>query len=242
MSQKLEKIAELYNVADDFDAILVGYDFEVAKEYFFGRQFLELGSATGESTLKLLQFAESIDVIEGSEKNIETTKQKLGDQIKVSVRYFHSLWEDYEYLHQTYSDIIWFHGIEHIKNPQLLVQKIKKSLKPGGRIHVVTPNAFSLHRQAGVAMGMLQDVYELNERDRMVGHCVVFDRDHLKSFFENNGFCIYAEEGIMIKPLPNAKMKELSKENPDLIHAYFLLGKVHKNISAEMYFCVTLND
>lgn len=237
MSYNLEEIASQYNVATDFDAILVGYDFEVAKEYFSGRTFLELGCATGESVLKLLPYAEAIDVVEGAEKNIETTKAKVGEAPSAKVQYFHSLWQDYTFPENYYSDVIWFHGIEHIEDPESLLKKIFTSLQPNGRLHVVTPNAFSLHRRVGVAMGLLQDVHELNERDRMVGHVVVFDREQVLSVLDRSGFVSLAQSGIMIKPLPNAKMKELSEQNPALIHAYFTLGKELVDLAAETYIC-----
>lgn len=237
MSQNLEHIASLYNVATDFDAILVSYDFEVAKEYFCGKTFLELGCATGESVLKLIPFADSIDVVEGAEKNIETTKEKVGNDVAAKIQYFHSLWQDYTFPENFYSDVIWFHGIEHIEDPESLLKKIFASLQPNGRLHVVTPNAFSLHRRVGVAMGLLQDVHELNERDISVGHVAVFDREQVLALLDRCNFVAHAETGIMIKPLPNSKMKELSQQNPDLIYAYFTLGKELIDLAAEIYIC-----
>ena len=239
MSNNLEEIASFYNVENDFDALLVSYDFEVAKEYFFGRKFLELGCATGESTLKLIPFADSIDLVEGAEKNIETTKIKVGNDNRARIEYFHALWENYQFPVGTYSDVIWFHGIEHVEDPVFLLQRIFDSLKENGRLHIVTPNAFSLHRRVGVAMGLLQDVHELNDRDRAVGHCVVFDRQQVRKLLEENKYTIFSESGIMIKPLPNAKMKELSLQNSVLIDAYFTVGKELVDLAAETYLCAT---
>ena len=53
--------------------------------------------------------------------------------------------------------------------PVQLLRWVRTWLQPTGRLHVVVPNADSLHRRVGVAMGALGRVDELSERDRRFG-------------------------------------------------------------------------
>jgi SAM-dependent methyltransferase len=236
----LDDIADYYKIEDDFDMIFMKYNFEVAEKYFFGKTFLELGCATGESTIKMLDYADTIDVVEGSIKNIETSQKKINrlqSSVSSRVKFHHSDWFAFDYALSHYSDIVFFRGLEHLSEPDRLLKQIKGSLTEDGRIHIVIPNALSLHRKIGVSMGLLKSTYELNERDKKVGHFKVYDRHQVEELLRKAGYEIITWKGIFLKMLPNDEMLRLYKNNPEFIKALFSIGNEFPEQCAEIYIC-----
>ena len=66
-------------------------------------------------------------------------------------------------------------------------------------------------------MGILESVYQLSERDHVVGHQRVLDLPALRELATTAGFEIVAERGFMIKVLSNAQMADFPEE---LIRAF----------------------
>ncbi len=234
--RNLDEISEFYN-ENDFDYILLYYALKIFENLRFGDEFLEMGCSIGLSTKYLLNYAKSIDVVEGSVRNIEKAKKRIGDNPKA--KFYHALWEDFKYPKQKYSDIIWFRGIEHVENPLPILINIKKALKLNGRIHITFPNALSLHRRLGVYMGIIKSPWEFSERDIKLGHYDIYDRFEVINLLREAGYKILDFQGIILKPLPNDKMMELYKENPKLIEALFEIGKELPDYCAEIYICAT---
>ncbi len=238
---KLDEIADYYKIEDDFDMVYMKYNYHVAQDYFVGDTFLELGCATGESTLATMHYAKTIDVVEGSPVNIETTKKKVEQQNmpEVTVNFTEAYWEDFDYPENHYSDVLFFRGLEHIKEFAPVMEKIHKTLKPGGRCHIVVPNANSIHRKIGVNMGLLKEVHELNDRDKTVGHQRVFDLYTLLETVRSFDFEVVDWRGVMLKVLSNNQMQELCKDNDELIKGFYEVGKELPDKCAELYMAIT---
>jgi len=235
--EKLEKIAEIYNIQEDFDKVLLCYNLKTIYNFLIGKKVLELGtSGLSSFLLANLDKIEELHIVDASIKRINETKEML-NSFKKSIKFYKELWEDFEFREQYYTDIIWIRGIEHIKEPSLILKKIKRALVPSGRLHIIFPNAFSFHRKLGVYMNILDEPHNFTERDLKYGHYHVFDRFKLISILNNSGFRVYNWEGIILKPLPNNKMMELYKENPKLIDALFKIGKELPDYCAEIYIC-----
>ncbi|EKD90288.1 MAG: hypothetical protein ACD_31C00036G0001 [uncultured bacterium] len=244
LQQTLDKINLHYVEGNEFDAILTPYEINLIKDYFSGKKFLEMGCSIGNSTIQLLKFTKSIDIVEGSGKNITSAKRKVAQIAKndlAKLTFYKMLWEEFPF-DKDYSDVFWIRGIEHVKNPQKILKKILISLKKTkGRLHLVTVNAFSLNRRIGVLMGMLKDVHELSDRDLKFGHFKVYDKKQLEIMLKKCGYKILQSTGIMLKPLPNNKMYELYKENPKIIHAFNAIGKELPDYCTEVYICAAPN-
>lgn len=244
LQKDLNAISQHYVEGNEFDTILTPYELMVIKQCLAGNNFLELGCSIGNSTIRLAKFAASIDVVEGSNENIELAKKKIkkiGKQNPVKIVFHNQLWEEFSF-ENPYSDIMWIRGIEHVKNPGNILKKMADSLKKtAGRLHLVTVNALSLNRRIGVFMGLLGDPHELSDRDIKFGHFKIYDKAQLINLLEQNGYRILRCEGIMLKPLPNSKMYELYKENPKLIDALGLMGKELPDYCTEVYICASPN-
>lgn len=238
MNDSLEGIAKRYNPDETFDSILFDYNLRVAKEHIAGKKFLELGCSTGSSTVKLARIAESLDVVEGSVYNLTKTNQYIENLGWVgTIRLLLGLWEDYDFPKAIYSDIFFFRGLEHVEDPETLLLKLRSSLEPEGRLHIVVPNAYSLHRQIGVKMGLIGNCEKLSQTDIDAGHKMVYSVDSLYDLLRDSKYRVMYHTGVLLKPLPNVEMLNLYEKNPGYIEGFFRVGEDYDTDCAELYFC-----
>lgn len=209
-----------------FDLLLVEKGFEEFRPFFIGKNALELGPASGYMTRFLTKEFDLLTVVEGSESLLSQIPD-YENLIKV-----HSLFEDYDPLIQ-FDTIIMNHVLEHIEKPELLLKKMKNWLNKDGVLIIGVPNAQSFHRLAAVHMGLLSTEYDLNERDRELGHYRVYDLDLLRDQVTNAGYTICAEGGIFVKFLSNFQIENLLESS--VVDAYFKLAKRFYQNAAEIY-------
>jgi ubiquinone/menaquinone biosynthesis C-methylase UbiE len=106
--------------------------------------------------------------------------------------------------------------LEHVDDPDLILERYRSFLKPGGKLYVAVPNAKSMNRRLGLEMGLIDDIYSLNANDIALGHQRQYCRDTLTEAVERAGYCITHEEGIYLKPLPLSVLKTLDDMNENL--------------------------
>ena len=222
---ELEKIAERYDPSSsekDFDFWLIQFDFETLCKFLIGKRVIEVGCGRGVLTEKLAKVCEELIVVEGSQKNIAHVREKLKNY--PNVKFYHLLWQDFEYKNSDISDVVFFMGLEHLNKETALkvLNTIRNWLRPDGKLHVVVPNAYSLHRRVAWYMDMIKDVHEFSERDKLFGHKRVYDKEMLFKELKDCGYKILHWEGVFLKPLPNAMMVNL---NEKIIRGFYEVGK-----------------
>lgn len=230
----LEEIAKKYDPttpAKDFDYWLIQYDFDSLSKFLIGDKVLELGCGKGVLTEKLSGVCRELIIIEGSKKNINYVRKRIK---KDTIKFTHSLWQDFEYSSKDISDIIFSMGLEHLDPEDSIdiLKKLKKYLKKDGRLHIIVPNAYSLHRRVAYYMGIIQDVHELSNRDRLYGHKRVYDKNLLFDEVKKCGYKIIHWEGVYLKPLPNQMMMDL---NPDVIRGFYNMGSELPDYCTHLY-------
>ena len=134
----------------EFDKKLIGLRYRSIKKSLTGTHGLELGPAEGSMTQYLVNDFENLTIVEGS--------SMLLDQIPnyENVTKINSLFEDFN--QAKVGPIIMEHILEHVENPIELINKAKTWLSAEGKI-IGVPNGDSIHRLAGVKMGLLDDKY-----------------------------------------------------------------------------------
>ena len=142
------------------------------------------------------------------------------------------MFENYDPNEQFYT-IIMAHILEHVKDPILILKKAKNWLRDDGVILIDVPNANSIHRQAGVKMGLLKSVDELNKLDKKLGHRRVYTWETLKRDIESAGLKIKKMGGVFLNPLTNAQIEKWFTE--EMMDAFYELGKEYPEIAAEIY-------
>ncbi|NLH39957.1 MAG: hypothetical protein GX445_07850 [Elusimicrobia bacterium] len=95
------------------------------------------------------------------------------------------------------------------------------------------PNANSIHRQAGVKMGLLKRENELNKLDKKLGHRRIYTLETLQNDINKAGLNIKEIGGIFLKPLSNTRIEKWWTKK--MMDAFYELGKKYPEIGAEIY-------
>lgn len=226
---RLDAVAEVYDPSDpttEFDWYTKRLHVEVITPWLRGGRVLEMGCATGELTSLLAPHAADYHVVEGSARYAEVTAARVP-----AAHVHHALWEDWA-PDEPFTDVVCVCALEHVDDPVAVVRRAARWLAPGGRFHVVVPNADSLHRHVGVAMGILPERTALSDSDHRIGHRRVYDVDTLRADVAAAGFAVAHWQGVFLKVLANRQMLGWDW---DLVHALHEVGQRFPAHCAELY-------
>lgn len=180
---------------------------------------LELGIGHGYTTRRFSErFARHV-VIDGSPAVIEQfEKSGAPETIEIVESFFEKFETD-----ERFDVIVMGFVLEHVDDPADILSRFRKFLRSNGRLFVAVPNAKSMNRRLGLAMGKIDDIYALNENDRRLGHQRQFCIDTLKAVLGDSGYECVWQEGIYLKPLPLGYMQEMPEFEQNL-HAMLQVG------------------
>lgn len=219
--------SSIYKSETDFDNLLAEYDFRVFGTRINGPLVLEIGCGRGTTTQMLAERFPSLHVVDASDRCVKLAAQRAPP----SVQFYLSNVESFE-APVRYDSIIMAHVLEHLDDPVAALKRARNWFAPLGSVHIVVPNADSLHRRLGVAMGLLPTTDALNERDRALGHQRVYNRERLRRDVAAAGFRILHEDSIFLKILSNAQMEKLDRR---LIEALFTVGREAPELCTNLY-------
>lgn len=217
----------------DFEYWFTQFDIDVLGLFLIGEKVIELGCGKGNVTEKLAQRCQKLIVVEAAEANIAIVSNRLKE--RSNVEFYHSLWQDFDYAAADISDIVFFMGLQYLdrESALLVLRKIRPFLRPQGRLHVIIPNAKSLHRRIAYYMNLIKDIHELSARDtQLPGHVRVYDKEILFDELKECGFDILHWEGVLLKPLPNDLMTSLDKS---VIYGLYEIGRELPDYCAQIY-------
>jgi trans-aconitate methyltransferase len=174
---------------------------------------LEMGFGTGLITGELLQAGVPVEVVEGSAVLRDHALERHPD-LTVHLSMFEEFRPD-----QPVGAVLALHVLEHVDEPGALLEHLISWLQPGGVFVAVTPNAGSIHRMLGVAMGLQEHLDDLSERDHLVGHQRVYDLAGLRDELSSAGLEVVSDFGYFVKPLANSQMLGWHREVLDGLNA-----------------------
>lgn len=220
-----------YSLGEGFTKHLTRLTYTVLNRYFHGDSCVELGAADGYGTEHLLKAFKKVVVVDGSRKMLDKLEARLSSpKLRVIHSYFEKLNVD-----TAFDTVLMAHTLDIVDDPLRVLHVVKKLSHSTTRVIIQVPNAHSLHRQAGVLLGMLPEECSLHERDKAVGHKRVYDMKSLIADVENAGFTVEKKGGFLIKPFSNAQMDLSIGDNEQAILAYSQLGENYPEIAAEIY-------
>jgi len=208
----LDRFANEYYLSDEIDDTDIE---ELAQTYSIppilvateaAPRLLEMGYGTGLIARELLAAGRSIEIVEGSGQLVAEAQRRHAQD---PVEFHHSMFEAFQPT-EPYDAVLALHVLEHVDDPVGLARRIIEWLRPGGVIVAVTPNANSIHRQLGVAMGVQERLDDLSARDHLVGHRRVYELHELCGDLSAAGFEIIDTFGYFVKPLSNGQMIDWS--------------------------------
>lgn len=232
LKEEVEERGKIVKYNEGFHSKMIDFISECTESYYSGRNCLVLGPSEGVELERILQkrFL-SLTFVDGSSRVIEEVKKKIPNQ-----EYIVSLFENMN-LKNKFDTIIAHHILEHLDNPVKILTYIKKYSKPDTKIILSVPNAKSIHRMLGVKMGLLKNIYELNDSDIRVGHRKVYDFDSLEKDIICSGLKVIAKFGCFFKPFSNSQLENFSQEQ---INGFYELGKDFPENCAEIIFICSI--
>ncbi len=146
------------------------------------------------------------DILEGSASLIDN--YVISDENRSKMNLIHTYFEDF-HTEEKYDVIEMGFVLEHVDDPQFIINKFKHFLSANGRMFISVPNATSLHRQIGFEAGLLEDLYKLSDYDKELGHKRYFDTKMLTDMIINSGLSVENTYGLLLKPITAEQMKIL---------------------------------
>lgn len=211
----------------DNDIMLKYYPQRIIEKLVDG-SFLELGLGHGYTINEFLNKVDSYTILEGSPaviKNFSINEPELYKKVNIVETYF----ENYE-TDQKFDNIVMGFILEHVENPDLILERYKKFLTPTGKIFIAVPNAESLHRQIGFYAGYMDDLKKLSDADLLLGHRRYYDKGELVQLAKRHNLKIQNIEGIFLKPLMTSQLQSL-KLSKEIINGMLEMGKKYPQLS-----------
>lgn len=227
-SSRLERISDDSLYAAGANSATIKHSFKIFSRYLVGDSLLEMGPAEGVMTNLLAGCGKKLTLVDGSQAFCESLRQRFPQATVV-----HSLFEDFDPKGQ-FDNIVLGHVLEHVQDPLEILSRARTWLTPStGRLFAAVPNSRSLHRQAGVIMGLLSKEDELNEYDHHHGHRRVFSPETFRNTISHSGLEIEIFGGYWMKPVSNRQVEENWTE--EMLEAFMVLGERYPDIAGEIY-------
>ena len=226
---RLEAIAQHFSMKDGFNGYMNKYRVSKILELCEGETVLDIGSADAFMAEALAPFFKRIVALDGSAALIQRARARLSSQPHVEL--IHAMVEEFE-TSERFDLVLLSFILEHIADPVALVAKAARFAKPTGTVFVMVPNAYSLHRRVGVAMGLLTSVDDFSEEDKRQGHRRVYTEERLRADLEASRLCVDELGTFFIKPLSNAQMEQLDTQIAD---AFFAISRDLPGLGSMIY-------
>jgi hypothetical protein len=197
-------------------------------DYVRGPRVLEMGYTDRGWTDALLGRGFKVTIAEGSVYNVNYGREKYGPSLEIHQTLFE------EFIPQEQYDTVLMSCIlEHVFDPVVLLRKAKHWIRSEGRIVIIVPNKFSLHRRIGLEMNLIQSYDELGAEDLEVGHRRHYAIEDMLRDINTAGLSGRFEKGIFLKPLSSSQMKDWSD---NLLTAFNRVGRYLPEWSAFLLF------
>lgn len=210
----------------DNELILNWYSKRVVK-FAKGESLLELGLGHGYTSVFFNKHFKKHIVIDGSLKIIENFRKKF--DINHEINIVHSLFEEYETT-EKFDNIVMGFILEHVDNPNIIIEKYLKFLKPNGRLFIAVPNCEALNKRIGYEAGLIKDMKELSNADKKLGHQRLYTVQSLRELIEEYNLEIKRIEGIFLKPITTQQIIDLKLSN-EILEAMLKVGVDYPELS-----------
>lgn len=225
--ERLDRIAGDNNYDRGINKRIIEYTADIFKRFMKDGSVLEMGPAHGLATDLLYPSFPKYSVVDASELFINMIHER-----HPKVETYVSLFEDFN-PKKKFDNILIGHVLEHVEDPVAILRRCREWKTDSGIVLAAVPNSGSLHRLAGVKLGLIKDVSELNESDLKVGHRRVYNLDSFIADFHKAGFHVTKSGGYWLKVIPNAQIEKTWSE--EQIQVCMELGEEFPNIASNIY-------
>ena len=164
---------------------------------------LEIGSHDGSMTSQILEYVDTLNVMEPVVELHNVLTEKFENRIVI-----HSGSIEDSNFDEEFDAIFLVHVLEHVEDPADALNQISKWLKSSGVLHVMVPNANALSRQLACHMGIMRSTTDVLEGERLQGHLRSYSAKEFTNDVESAGLRIKTFGGILHKPLANFQLDQ----------------------------------
>jgi 2-polyprenyl-3-methyl-5-hydroxy-6-metoxy-1,4-benzoquinol methylase len=195
---------------------------------------LELGSYTGEFTVRLASRFTDITCVEASGEAVRTATARFGGNVRI----VHSTFESVD-LGRRFDHVVLTHVLEHLDDPVAVLRRVNNEwLADGGRFFLVCPNGNAASRQIAVRMGLISHNAAITPAEREHGHRITYTLDTLERDARAAGLKVIHRSGIFFKALANFQWDRLLATDiisPEYLEGCFQLGHVYPDLCSSIY-------
>ena len=201
---------------------------------------LEIGCGLEPIFLDSINF-ETLVIVEPANLFYENAINKLAEfNYKNKVTIYKKLLENVtEDLAQNTFDFILLSSLLHeIPNQIKFIKSLHYICNSDTIVHVNVPNAKSFHRLLALEMGLIKTEYEKSESNIQFQQNTVFDLEHLKKMFIDNGFEVIEEGSYSFKPFTHKQMEQMIQSNiitEQTLNGFYKMEKYMQNLGSEIY-------
>lgn len=196
--------AGVYDPDTDFDSWYTrATGAAIARRLAPGCRVLELGCATGLMTVAFAAAGAQVVGVDRSAIYLERARARA----LTGATFVQGDVEAYD--EGVFDDVVATNLIHELPDPLRFLRRCHDRLAIGGRLHLSLQNPHSIHRLAALERGLIGDLHEISDRGRDYSSLQLFDAAELMAMGEAAGLTLLEQEGVMLKPLPNAHMAAL---------------------------------
>jgi 2-polyprenyl-3-methyl-5-hydroxy-6-metoxy-1,4-benzoquinol methylase len=169
---------------------------------------LELGCASGLMTSAIADVCASVLAIDRSAEYLERARARGLEHARFELGDL----DDLDIGEQRFEHVLATNVLHELRDPLAFLRACGALLAPGGLVHVTLQNPQSIHRLCALELGLIESLTDISQRGEQWGTRALWSAHELAALAEQAGLEVRAHEGVMLKPLPNARMAELSDE------------------------------
>lgn len=224
-----------YDPDTDFDRWhTIATSLRIVDQIVPGQSVLELGCATGMMTKDFSEAGAAVVAVDRAQPYLDRARARVptGVQFELAdITTFGSA--------QTFDHVVATNVLHEVPDPAEFLRNCRRLLGPSGILHMTLQNPQSLHRLLGVEMGLIANANEISKRGQDYDTLRMLDSEALVELFSSVDLEVVTAGGVLLKPLPNAKMLEL---DDSMIRGLIELGNQFPNNCSMNYFGLRAAD
>jgi len=227
--KRADKFSKGFSKYENFNAFLSRYRIKTILENCSEKKtLLDIGCSFGEIAKELSPYFDKIIAVDGSEELIKKAEK---ENSAPNIIYKISIFEELK-LEEKFDVVLMSFVLEHVADSIKTLEKAASFLNEKGILFVMVPNAESLHRRVGKAMGAIKELDELTAKDINHGHRRVYSIEKLSQDIKNAGLKIEKISTFFIKPFSNPQMEKFDSKICD---ALYEVGKELPGLGSMIY-------
>lgn len=143
-------------------------------------------------------------------------------------------------------DLILLSSLLHeVSDAAGLLRSVSRLCRPATLVHIVVPNARSLHRLLALEMGLIADVHDRSPTQVAMQQSTTFDVDSLTTFVERCGFAVLECGTFFLKPFTHAQMAQCYEAgivNDQMLEGLYKVGDRFPQHGSEIFMNVRLRE